>query len=391
MEINSDYSIFDFVSLQQSNMEQLAEGALTNAIDLYADGKYEKAIQEFQRSIAMSPYNENVIETYDYMANAYLQLGDSRGAEKAYKMAISLDPQREDVYLNLGNLYYDEKKFDQAKKAYENSVSVYPSSETYYSLAHCCLGMENTDDAAQYFKKVISMEPESAEGYYGLGMTYAKEGEYEKATKQFEKALELDTDFDDARVELGYALADMGDMDGANKQYEILDKNESSLSSLLYAYMYKVEKPKFAAANNGNFNWDLSIRTSVSVLDNYLSEADTEKYFTVKFKFSKEMDISSVQDVENWDISRAKGYGPYAYNFGLKTPENEVEIANRPANVLYDPSTQTASVTFAIEQNDQADGTIDPGHIVFSFSGTDKFGFGMDDAYDSFSGFNGFA
>lgn len=391
MEINTNTSIFDYTNLVASFSDQQSQTALGNAIDLLSSGNYKRAIQEFQRSIALSPYNEDIIETYDYMANAYLQLGDIRGAEKAYKTAISLDPQREDMYLNLGNLYYDQEKFVEAKKTYKNAVSVYPSSETFYSLAHCCLGMESLEEAEQYFDKVIRMEPGSENGYYGLGMTYAKKEEYENAIKQFEKALEINPDFNDARVEMGYAFADIGDMDSANEQYEILETNESDLSSLLYAYMYKVDQPKFKSADKGNFNWSYSIRTPLTALNGYLQTAGETRYFTVRFSFNKDMDVESVQNTTNWKISAADGYGVNAYNFGLKKYENETEIPEKPDNVLYDPSTRTASVTFALTQNEYGDGIIDPGHIVFSFSGTDKFGNEMSEEYDSYSGFNGFA
>ena len=187
MEIKSNYSIFDYTNLLYAGMDQQSQNALGNGIKFYQNGDYKRAVQEFQRSIALSPFNENVIDTYNYMANSFLKLDDIRGAENAYKTALSVDPQREDVYLNLGNLYYSQEKFVQAQQAYKNAVRVYPSSETYYSLAHCSLEMEKLDEAERLFQKVIRMEPKSENGYYGLGMTYAKQGEHEKAIEQFQK------------------------------------------------------------------------------------------------------------------------------------------------------------------------------------------------------------
>ena len=390
MEITSNYSIFDYASLQQTGREQMSLTALSSGLDFYENGDYKRAVQEFQRSIALSPFNENVIDTYNYMANAFIKLDDPESAAKAYKTAISVDPQREDVYLSLGNLYFSEEKLPQAEQAYKNAVRVYPSSETYYSLAHCSLEMEKLNEAEQYFEKVIRMEPKSENGYYGLGMTLAKKGEHEKAIEQFEKALRINPDFDNARVEMGYSLSDIGDRENANEQYDILEKNESTLSSMLYAYMYKVENPKFISADQGSFNWNLNMRMPISGLDLYLRNAGETRNFTVSFTFSKDMDVQSVQNPNSWNISKARGYGPEAYNYGLKSFANETEIPDRPLNILYDPATRTAAVTFSLSQNDYADGIIDAGHIVFSFSGTDRFGLTMDEKYDSFCGFNGF-
>jgi hypothetical protein len=63
----------------------------------------------------------------------------------------------------------------------------------------------------------------------------------------------------------------------------------------------------------------------------------------------------------------------------------------RPAYVLFDEKTNTATVNFWISQNDNADATIDPRHIVFKFSGMDAYGKAMDTSADEYSGFSGIA
>lgn len=385
------YSIFDYATLQQSGMDQLSQNALSNGITYYQDGKYKEAIKEFQRSIALSPYSENTIETYDFLAAAHLQTNDLKNAEKAYKTAISMDPQREDIFLKLGNLYYSQEKYGQAEEAYRSAVNVYPSAETYYSLAHCYLAMEKLSEAENLFNKVISLEPKSGNGQYGLGMTHGKQGKFESAISLFKEALQLNPEFDDARVEMGYVLADAGKMEEAREQIEILESKDSNLSSLLYAYVYKVEKPKFVSAYQGTFNWNLSMRTSIVALDNYLKNAGETRYFSVIFKFNKDMDARSVQNPVNWKIGRAAGYGSQAYNFGLKLAANDIEIPRYPTSVIYDPSDRTAKVIFAITQNEYADGIMDPSHIEFMFSGVDRFGLKMDSEFDTFSKYNGFA
>ena len=44
-----------------------------------------------------------------------------------------------------------------------------------------------------------------------------------------------------------------------------------------------------------------------------------------------------------------------------------------------------------IEQNENADGTIDPSHIEFSFKGKDKYGLTMNSDFDQVTGFSGIA
>jgi hypothetical protein len=48
-------------------------------------------------------------------------------------------------------------------------------------------------------------------------------------------------------------------------------------------------------------------------------------------------------------------------------------------------------VLFKVSQNSSANGTIDPSHINFSFSGKDVVGLSMDKSADMYSGFSKFA
>ncbi len=59
--------------------------------------------------------------------------------------------------------------------------------------------------------------------------------------------------------------------------------------------------------------------------------------------------------------------------------------------MTYDADSYTATIGFTIHQNETADGTIDPSHIVFKFDGEDAYGVSMDEDADEYSGFSGVA
>jgi hypothetical protein len=143
---------------------------------------------------------------------------------------------------------------------------------------------------------------------------------------------------------------------------------------------------------NSSFPFDLSSGTKVSALDAYLANANASKTFTMVFQFSKEMDKASVENLLNWKIGRTTGANPgQAYNFGLPVPATEIRMQPYPAYVSYDSKAWTATVSFRIQQNGAADGTIDPSHIQFTFLGKDQFGVVMDPENDQFTGFSGIA
>ena len=182
-------------------------------------------------------------------------------------------------------------------------------------------------------------------------------------------------------------------MEEAQELVTLLEENDADLADTLSRYMYKVDPPQimFSSANT-SFPKTLSMRTPLSVLDSYLANADAVQTFTMELQFSKKMDRESVENVYNWSISRANGDSILdKYNFGFSIPETEVAPKAYPEHVYYDDQNLTAKLTFSIQQNATADGTIDPAHIVFKFNGEDVYGNKMNPAFDEYSGFSGVA
>jgi len=252
--------------------------------------------------------------------------------------------------------------------------------------------MEQFSDAEREFNTVKRLSPFKPNGNFGLGLVHSRRGDSEKAVRFFEAALDRNNDFYDAYAEMGYAYADMGQLEEAQEIVDLLKEKAPGLADTLSQYMYEVKQPKFSLAYSTEFMYRRSMNTQVASLDVYLADANTSKTFAMKFAFDKQMDRESVENTLNWEINRTSGGGPSEmYNFGLPVADTEVAISLHPNHVYYDDKDQMAVVYFTIQQNDTADGTIDPSHIEFTFTGKDQFGLKMDPTADQFTGFSGIA
>jgi tetratricopeptide (TPR) repeat protein len=381
-------------SIQQSQqMEQLANTALSKGMDLYRDGKYNEAADAFRRSVALSPTSPYAQTSADYMASSYIKIGRIDKAVDAYKTSMQLDPTSDAPVVKLANLYFAEGRHQEALTQYEKAVRLNPSAVNYFSLGQAHLARENFLEAESAFSRVQRMEPHATNGYYGLGQVYNKMERYDDAVFQFKTAIEKDKDFFTAYAELGYNYADMGKMDEAQEMVAFLEENDADLADTLSRYMYKVDPPQIMfASSSGNFPKTLPMRTPLSVLDSYLTNANATQTFTMELQFSKKMDRESVENIYNWSITRANGDSMIdKYNFGFSIPDTEVAPKAYPDFVYYDDRNLTAKLTFSIQQNDAADGTIDPSHIVFKFNGEDVYGNKMNPDFDEYSGFSGVA
>ena len=391
--ISNPDSLFAAALQQTAQLESLANNALSAGIDLYMRQDYEGAIKEFRRSVGLAPNSSYSTDATTYMANAYLAIGDTDGAVKAYEDTLKRSPNRDDIYISLGNIHFSKDQYDEAVKVYEKAVKIWPSSDNHYALGQAYLNAGQHAAADREFNTVLRMDPDKPNGNYGLGLNFSRQGRYEDAILQFKQAIRIDPQFYDAYAEMGYAYTDLGQMDEAQRVMDTLEYAAPELVDTLSRYMYKVDPPKlmFAYATSG-FNYNMPWKTPLSALDGYLATPEAEKTFKMTFQFDKEMDRESVENLLNWRISRSSQSGPgQAYNFGHSIPDTEVTLPPFPKHVYYDKDNLTATVYFTIRQNAAGDGTLDPAHLEFKFSGEDTYGHKMDPKFDQFMGFSGVA
>jgi len=381
--------LFSATQNGQAQLDGMANAALNAGIDKFMQKDYEGAADDFRRAVGMAPQGANAITAADYMANAYLKTGDTEKALDAYKTAVSLDPTRDDMYVKLGNLNFSLGRHSEAEDAYRQAVTLYPDATNIFSLGQLYLNTERPLQAVEQFEQVVKLTPENVNGYYGLGQAYGKLGDLELAVGQFEKAIDLQPEFYSSFAELGYLYADLGRTEDAQAMFELLEDNDPALADTLSRYMYKAEAPRIEfARHESSFSYTLPATTTLTALDAYLANANTSKTFTMIFQFGKGMDLDSVQNRFNWQISRSTKSEPgQMYNNGLAVPSTEVTVSPIPEQVTYDPTKLQATVYFSIAQNAAlADGTLDPSHLVFKFSGVDEFGNKMDPDADEFMG-----
>jgi tetratricopeptide (TPR) repeat protein len=397
MEIfNTSYadSLFSATLTQSNGLESLANAALQRGIDAYTKQDFEGAVKEFKRAVGIGRGSSFAADAAQYLAMSYLQLDDTENAVKAYKSALQVDPYRDDIHVQLGNLYFSQKKYEDARTEYAEAVRLNPGTVNRYSLGQAYIELGRFSDAETQYSAIQRLAPQEAGGYLGMGLAYSRQGKHEEAIRQFQQAISRDVDFYDAYTQAGYSYADMGDMEGAQNMVDTLERlDQDSLADVLSRYMYKVDPPKMMFANStSNFPISLGRGTPLVALNSYLMNPNAAKTVSITIQFDKQMDRDSIENPVNWQISRAIGQGPgQAYNFGLPISPNEAKLPPMPSAVTWDADSLTATVYFTATQNAASNATIDPSHVEFKFSGKDIYGLKMNPKFDQFSGFNNVA
>jgi len=383
---------------QNPQVDQYAQNSLLKGLQQFSNGKYTQAIATFKQAIGYSPTSTTAVNAYDYLAQSYIQLGDTNSAINTYKKSIAAVSNQDTTHTSLANLYYSIGDYSSAVKEYAQAAKLNPSASNLYSLGQGYLADGQYNNAMKEFSQVRRLAPNQSYGDSGMGQVYAAQGQYADAITSFQKALKINPKDWNAYADMGYALADSGQLDQAQAVADSLQSNDANLSGQLSTYIYGKTPPQLAAETyamlGSPFLTVLGPGTKVADLGDYkLATPDAQQTFSVAFQFSKPMDATSVQDVQNWSITRATGnsFSSKDYNYGAPTPSTEVSLPYYPTAVSYDPSTLTATVLFTVTQNSTGNGTIDPSHIQFGFNGKDVTGATMDPKANEYTGFSGFA
>lgn len=372
-----------------AQFDGMAVGALGRGIDRYRAGDYPSAIREFRWTIALSPYSNNALKAFEYLANTYLKTDRTADAIRTLRQAINVFPSADGMRLNLGNILYSEGRYSEAVDQYKAAARINPTlSQNVYSLGQGYLAQDRYADAEIQFKRAIQLSPKDAGGYYALGQTYHRMGRIEDAKDQLNRALAIKPNYTDVHFELGMIYTSQGQTDEAKATLIILkDRGATLLYAELLARINETSRPGFRAVYSPYLNLSAGPHTRVSSLDSSLAPAGAAKQYSVTFVFDKQMDAASVGNVFNWNISRSVSARTGGlYNYGVtRSPNTDVSVHMWPARVTYDPKSLTAQVTFSIGQNAAGNGTIDLSHLVFKFKGTDTYGNAMNPAADEYN------
>lgn len=179
-------------------VEALGRIYLARANASVMSGKYDSAISDFKQSLKYKPDSS---ETYKLMAEAYLNTGNIAESIELYKKVLEKKPDSKETKDQLAKLHYllgasrmKENKPALAIQYFETSLKFNDgNSEVKGSLieangiiASKLMGSKKYKEAAEYYSKILELDPESKETYFSRGLSYYNSGNKVLARKDFD-------------------------------------------------------------------------------------------------------------------------------------------------------------------------------------------------------------
>ena len=112
---------------------------------------------------------------------------------EAYKKTVELNPGAAGAWVNLGTIYYRERRFTEAEVYYKEAVNADPS----YPLAEFNLGnlydeQGRLAEAFDHYRRALALNPQYADAHFNLALLSERTGETLKAVHHWKCYLKLD-------------------------------------------------------------------------------------------------------------------------------------------------------------------------------------------------------
>jgi tetratricopeptide (TPR) repeat protein len=206
----------------------------------------EQAIAEYEKIVSLQPKS---VEDRMVLGQLYLMKHQQAKAEEQFQTARSVDPDSEEVVLNLARVYVENNNLDQAAKiiesvpqpdrtprmeftlgatydqlkrpkdaiaAYKRARDLQPGDpQTLSALAQSLLNDNQIDEALAQYKDLAAADPENADALVRITDIERRQGKYEEALASVRKARKIDPDNLEAGYNQGLLLDVLGRYDEA--------------------------------------------------------------------------------------------------------------------------------------------------------------------------------
>lgn len=226
---NTDWK--DQLTLTESDIPHLENSAKANFLYGISLKNDLVSSQSFRSPQSMTKVNEMIshykraIELYPDYFQAWNQLGEVymvvknnyKLADKLFRKAISINPQLQKAYYNLGYLNYKNQKREKGKKYFKQYLDFKPEHARVHSMiSKMYFRQDSLEQALEWNRKILKFEPDNAEAYFNMGNFLLQSGDTTVAVRNFEKAARLNPNNTQLNKNLYRHFKKQGNMKKAN-------------------------------------------------------------------------------------------------------------------------------------------------------------------------------
>ena len=208
------------------------ENNLAEAFNFINTGKIDKAINLFESLTEKYP---KTAKGFHLKAFAYTKDNNFTKALESIETAIKISPENLDINLDYANILNAVGKKPEAIKILKSAeIKNKKDSRIYYNLSCLKIDLEEYEDAIEYLKNTLELDPQNKQASFNLGVCFFNVQNFDNTIKVFQ-AFQKEFGFNfEAERYLSLAFYSENKLEEAEKSLQTLCASKPEDSSLWY-------------------------------------------------------------------------------------------------------------------------------------------------------------
>ena len=189
-------------------------------------GVWKDSITLFTDVIEKNEGNLNTSFAYNIRGNVWRDQGDLNAATSDYKEALTLNPDLESAYFNMGHAMDEARNPDEAIRYFTQSIKLNPKyADSYNDRGWVYFKTGKVPEALEDYNRALAVDNKFAPAHNNIGWLKYKTGDTISALHEFNEAIKDDPDYIKPYYNLGIVKGSGGDLNGALAAYSrIIEK-----------------------------------------------------------------------------------------------------------------------------------------------------------------------
>jgi len=194
-----------FFSACQKNpgIDPAVAGLIFQAETAFRNGYYNAALAITDSSLVNSPHSADI---HFLRGRVFTKLARLNEAEVAYRTVLSLNPNYQGAWFNMGTNSIRQDDLPAAIAHYKSEMLLYPSARTMVQIGRAYADLGKIDSATFAYEDAIKTDSNNAAAYMRLGHLYKDRGDITKAIEYATIGLDLDPENLDYKYIIGSLL-----------------------------------------------------------------------------------------------------------------------------------------------------------------------------------------
>ena len=183
----------------------------SKAIIFYNENKLLKSKIQFLKVLE---FDESDLSSLEYLSKINYKLKRYKESEIYLEKLISLKPNSESFYIQLGGLYEKTLEYQKAINLYYRYLKINPNNASIYNdIGVLLYKVGDMKTSKEFYIKAIEIKPNFSQAINNLAAIYAASGDNSQAVNLYKKVLSINPNYSEAYYNLGNILRRQGKLE----------------------------------------------------------------------------------------------------------------------------------------------------------------------------------